>query len=75
MDKDKRYKRAFLAALIVTAVVVVCCFTPVLVILLGIIGLSALTPYLDYVLSSALLVLVILTIVSYRRWKSCCGKE
>ena len=32
----------------------VCCATPVLVILLGAVGLSALTGYLDYVLLSAL---------------------
>lgn len=75
MDQEKQYKRTFLAALIGTAVVAVCCFTPVLVILLGIVGLSAFTLYLDYVLVPALLVLVILTIVSYRKWKrSCCGR-
>lgn len=32
----------------------VCCFSPVLVILLGAVGLSALTGYLDYVLFPAL---------------------
>lgn len=53
MYQEKRYKRTFLAALIGTAVVAVCCFTPVLVILLEIVGLSAFTPYLDYVLVPA----------------------
>jgi mercuric ion transport protein len=42
---------------IVTAI---CCFTPILVILLGLIGLSALTGYLDYVLLPALGVFLIL---------------
>lgn len=35
-------------------VAAVCCATPVLVILLGVVGLSALTGYLDYVLLPAL---------------------
>lgn len=51
------------------AVVAVCCFTPVLVILLGIVGLSTFTPYLDYVLFPALVILMILAAVSYRKWK------
>ena len=33
-----------------TVLVALCCFTPVLVILLGAVGLAALTGYLDYVL-------------------------
>ncbi len=33
-----------------------CCFTPVLVLLLGAVGLAALTGYFDYVLLPALLV-------------------
>ena len=40
---------------IVTAV---CCFTPVLVVLLGVVGLSAIAGYLDYVLLPALFVFV-----------------
>ena len=36
----------------------VCCATPVLVILLGAVGLSALTGYLDYVLLPALAVCI-----------------
>jgi len=39
----------------------VCCATPVLVILLGAVGLSALTGYLDYVLLPALALCVGLT--------------
>jgi len=31
-------------------VAAICCFTPVLVVGLGLIGLAAVTPYLDYVL-------------------------
>ncbi|TSK09165.1 MAG: mercury resistance system transport protein MerF [Geobacter sp.] len=67
-EKDK-YKKTFIAAGVGTAVVAVCCFTPVLVLLLGIVGLSAFMPYLDYVLFPALVILMILGAVSYRKWK------
>lgn len=62
-------KKKFYAAIAGTIVVALCCFTPVLVILLAAIGLSSFTPYLDYVLLPALAVLIILTIYSYREWK------
>ncbi|HWP48499.1 MAG TPA: mercury resistance system transport protein MerF [Candidatus Limnocylindrales bacterium] len=38
----------------------ICCFTPVLVILLGLVGLSTVVGYLDYVLIPALGAFVIL---------------
>ncbi|GAB1233011.1 mercury resistance system transport protein MerF [Ferrigenium sp. UT4] len=44
-----------------------CCFTPLLVILLGALGLAALTGYLDYVLLPALAMFVILIIYAARR--------
>lgn len=47
--------------------VALCCFTPILVILLGVVGLSALTGYLDYVLMPALIVFIGLTIYAVRR--------
>ena len=68
-EENGKYKKAFIAAIIGTVVVALCCFTPVLVILLGIVGLSAFTPYLDYVLFPALVILMILAVVSYRKWK------
>ncbi|WP_137807361.1 MULTISPECIES: mercury resistance system transport protein MerF [unclassified Pseudomonas] len=55
--------------------VALCCFTPILVILLGVVGLSALTGYLDYVLMPALLVFIGLTIYAVRRKRkadACC---
>ncbi|MDX8386949.1 MAG: mercury resistance system transport protein MerF [Ghiorsea sp.] len=39
-----------------------CCFTPVLVMLLGIVGLAEWVGYLDYVLMPALLFFLVLTI-------------
>ena len=44
-----------------------CCFTPVLVILLGTVGLSSLTGYLDVVLLPALA--IFLAITGYALWK------
>lgn len=66
---QKSLKRRFYAALVGTVVVAICCFTPVLVILFAAVGLSALTPYLDYVLFPALGVLIVLTVLSYVKWK------
>ena len=61
--------KGFAAAVIGTILVALCCFTPVLVIVLGAIGLSVLTPYLDYVLLPALVIMIIITVVAYRKWK------
>jgi mercuric ion transport protein len=62
-------RKRFYVALTGTIAVAICCFTPVLVVALAAVGLSAFTPYLDYVLFPALGILVILTLVSYRKWK------
>jgi mercuric ion transport protein len=53
-----------------TAAVAVCCFAPILVAALGAVGLSALTPYLGYVLLFVLALLVLVAVLSYRRWRS-----
>ncbi|MDP3189062.1 mercury resistance system transport protein MerF [Limnobacter sp.] len=63
------------ASIIGTVLVALCCFTPVLVILLGVVGLSALTGYLDYVLLPALVIFIGLTIYAIRRKRqanACC---
>lgn len=72
MDTTASLRKRFLAALGGTALVAICCFTPALVILLGAVGLGALTHYLDLVLFPALAVFLVLTFVSYRRWKKSC---
>jgi purine-cytosine permease-like protein len=53
--------------LVGTVLTALCCFTPILVILLGAVGLSAITGYLDYVLLPALAAFVGLTIYAVRR--------
>jgi len=63
-----------MAAAIGTAVVALCCFTPLLVLVFGIVGLSFLTPYLDYALLPALVVLLVVTVVSYRKWRKAQGR-
>ena len=62
-------KKGIYAALSGTVLVAICCFTPILVVLLGTVGLSALTPYLDIVLLPALFIMIVLTILSYLRWR------
>ncbi|WP_396622687.1 mercury resistance system transport protein MerF [Marinobacter sp. W-8] len=58
-----------------TVLVALCCFTPILVVLLGTLGLSALTGYLDYVLLPALVFFIGLTCYAVWRKKkhdACC---
>lgn len=45
-----------------TVIAAICCFTPVLVVLLGVVGFSALAAWLDYVLLPALAFFLGLTI-------------
>ena len=59
-----------------TVLVALCCFTPLLLILLGVIGLSALTGYLDYVLLPTLAVFIGVTIYAIQRKRkddACCA--
>ena len=54
-----------------TVVVALCCFTPILVVLLGAVGLSAALGWLDYVLFPALAAFIALTCYAlYRRQKA-----
>ncbi len=62
-------KKTFMASLAGTILTAVCCFTPILVLALGAIGLNMLVPYLDYILLPALLMLLIVTVISFMKWK------
>ena len=64
MEKNGRLQQF---GIIGTLIAALCCFTPVLVILLGGVGLSALTGYLDFVLFPALLFFIVLTGYAYYR--------
>ncbi len=50
-----------------SVVAALCCFTPILVVLLGALGLSGLIGVLDYVLLPALV--IFLAITGYALWK------
>ncbi len=50
-----------------TVVAALCCFTPIQVVLFGVVGLSALVGYLDYVLFPALAIFAGLTVYALCR--------
>ncbi len=50
-----------------TVVAAICCFTPLLVILFGAVGLAAAVAYLDVVLLPALVIFVGITVVAIVR--------
>ena len=66
-------KMPFISAIVRTVTAALCCFTPLLVGLLGLVGLSALTPYLDYVLLPAMVGLPVVAVISYRKWRRAQG--
>jgi len=62
MQTDKKQKNLFRVGIIGTIVAALCCFTPILVLLLSAIGLGAVSVYLDYILFPILVVFMFLTI-------------
>lgn len=61
-----------------SAVAALCCFTPVLVILFGVVGLSAWVGYLDYVLFPALAAFIALTLYALHKKgkaEACCTTD
>jgi mercuric ion transport protein len=64
-----KHRKRLITGLIGTFVVLLCCATPILVILLGTIGLGAITGYLDYVLIPVLAVFIGLTLNSYSKYQ------
>ena len=61
-----------------SVVAALCCFTPVLVVLFGVIGLSAWVGYLDYVLFPALGAFIALTLYALhkkRKADACCTTD
>jgi mercuric ion transport protein len=65
MDANK-YMNTGIWGAIITAI---CCFTPILVVGLGLIGLAALTPYLDYVLMPLLGMFLLLAFYGWQKRK------
>lgn len=53
--------------LVGTVIAALCCFTPILVVMVGAVGLSAIIGYLDYVLFPVFGLFILLTI--YALWR------
>jgi mercuric ion transport protein len=53
-----------------TVIAALCCFTPVLVVLFGVVGLSAAVGWLDYVLFPALAIFIGITIYALIRQRN-----
>lgn len=69
MEPQREQKEAALVrmGLLGSAIVALCCFTPGFAVLLGMLGLGAITGYLDYVLLPALAVCVGITVYGLYR--------
>ena len=61
MDGNKCFKTGLWGSIIAA----ICCFTPVLVVGLGLVGLATLTSYLDYVLFPLLCLFLILALYGW----------
>lgn len=73
--KDTTILKTGIAGSVIAAI---CCFTPLLVILLGAVGLSAWLGWLDYILLPALV--IFLGVAVYGLWRhqraaACCSRE
>ncbi len=66
MDGKKCFKTGLWGSIIVA----ICCFTPLLVVGIGLIGLAALTPYLDFMLFPALGFFLILAFYGWGKMKN-----
>jgi mercuric ion transport protein len=60
-------KKLLKVGIIGTVIAALCCFTPILVVLLGVVGLSAALGWLDYVLLPSLAFFVGLTFYAFYR--------
>lgn len=67
MNRQREDNRLLRIGIIGTVLTALCCFTPVLVVLFGALGLAALVGYLDYVLFPLLAVFLLLVVVGWYR--------
>lgn len=72
-SEDKPRNTLLKVGLIGTIIAALCCFTPVLVVLFGAVGLAAVVGYLDVVLFPALGIFILLTI--YALWRKNAGNS
>ncbi|WP_447973874.1 mercury resistance system transport protein MerF [Nitrospira sp. Kam-Ns4a] len=71
--KAKTTKALLWTGLVGSGIVALCCFTPALAVLLGVIGLGAVTGYLDAVLLPALAVFLAITVYAVARNRQATG--
>lgn len=64
---EKGDRKLIATGIVGTVITALCCFTPVLVVLLGAVGLSAVLGWIDYVLFPALAFFIALTV--YALWR------
>lgn len=67
MMTNKSDRRLLTTGIVGSVIVAICCFTPALVLLLGVVGLSAMLGWIDYVLFPALAFFIALT--AYAVWR------
>ncbi len=67
MNADTSERRLLITGIVGTIITALCCFTPVLAVLFGMVGLSALLGWLDVVLFPTLAFFIGLTI--YAVWR------
>ncbi len=72
--EGKHQKRWFWVGLTGSVTTAVCCFTPILVLLLGAAGLGAVTGYLDYVLLPGLVVFLAMLVYGLSRKRQVTGR-
>ncbi|MEI4263481.1 mercury resistance system transport protein MerF [Roseovarius sp. D0-M9] len=60
-------RKLLLTGIVGTVLAALCCFTPILVVLLGAVGLSAVLGWIDYVLLPALAFFIALTVYAVCR--------
>lgn len=70
-DNPSGDRRLLATGLVGTVVTALCCFTPLLVVLLGVVGMSAVLGWIDYVLMPALALFVALTVYALWRRRRC----
>ncbi|PHR81254.1 MAG: hypothetical protein COA64_02875 [Henriciella sp.] len=69
-------RKLLITGLAGTVIAALCCFTPILVVLLGAVGLSAVLGWIDYVLLPALALFIALTVYAvWRRQKRPCSPD
>jgi mercuric ion transport protein len=67
MGNEQAGRTLFAVGVIGTIVAALCCFTPILMVLLGAVGLAAVVGWLDLVLLPALIAFVLIT--GYALWQ------